>query len=66
MDGVFKILSPSIKSAKIVDRVFQFWQPSIKSANIVDRVFQFQHPSTKRGQYCGRDVKSTTNVNKNH
>ena len=36
MDGVFKILSPSIKSAKIVDRVFQFWQPSIKKTNIVD------------------------------
>ena len=36
MDVVFKILSPSIKSAKIVDRVFQFWQPSTKKANIVD------------------------------
>ena len=36
MDRVFKILSPSIKSAKIVDRVFQFQHPSTKKANIVD------------------------------
>ena len=36
MDGVFKILSPSIKSANIVDRVFQFQHPSTKKANIVD------------------------------
>ena len=49
MDGVFKILSPSIKSGQ-----YRGQGVSI--------------PATihKKGQYCGRDVKSTTNVNKNH
>ena len=54
MDGVFKILSPSIKSAKIVDRVFQFWQLSIKSAHFVDGVFKILSPSIKSAKIVDR------------